>query len=274
MNNKDIRRIAMEQSAVDMNCSVQDFMKQGSTVVISKLNSKAKKCYRKKLFCGFAYYGDGLVASVDEEIKPFIEKFVVKHSEYRSFDTPQLIVLNREFEKYQKCVCFIAEFFLPDVEKKVTINDNITVKIYEEKDIPELYKDERFHMALSYSNEGEKKDVLAAVGYIDGKIAGVAGAINDSDTMWQIGIDVLPEYRRKGVASTLTKIITDEIIDHLESCRPKELGQHSERAFVCVNETNASEFKAVLQKRRDQVTDAQKKRVDRLIKKIEEGKFS
>lgn len=212
MNNKDIRRIAMEQSAIDMNCSVQDFMKQGRTVVISKLNSKAKKCYRKKLFCGFAYYGDGLVASVDEEIKPFIEKFVVKHSGYRSFDTPQLIVLNKEFEKYQKCVCFIAEFFLPDVEKKVAINDNITVKIYEEKDIPELYKDERFHMALSYSNEGEKKDVLAAVGYIDGKIAGVAGASNDSDTMWQIGIDVLPQYRRNGVATTLTKIITDETV--------------------------------------------------------------
>lgn len=70
------------------------------------------------------------------------------------------------------------------------------------------------------------------------------------------------------------KVMFNKLINHLESCRPKELGQHSERAFVCVNETNASEFAAVLQKRRDQVTDAQKKRVDRLIKKIEEGKFS
>jgi predicted GNAT family acetyltransferase len=38
------------------------------------------------------------------------------------------------------------------------------------------------------------------------------GASNDSDTMWQIGIDVLPEYRKMGVATTLTKILTDEIV--------------------------------------------------------------
>lgn len=67
---------------------------------------------------------------------------------------------------------------------------------------------------MGYNCESDKKDVLAVVGYIDGKIAGVAGASNDCDTMWQIGIDVLPEYRRLGVASTLTKILTDEIIKH------------------------------------------------------------
>ncbi len=54
---------------------------------------------------------------------------------------------------------------------------------------------------------------MAAVGYIDGKIVGVAGASNDSETMCNVGIDVLPEYRRLGVATTLTKILTDEIID-------------------------------------------------------------
>lgn len=212
MNNKDIWKIAMEQSAIDLNCSVDDFMNKGNTVVLSKLNEGRKKCYKKSMFCGFAYYGDGLVASVDEKIKDFIEKFISRHSEYRCFDTPQLIVLNKEFEKHGKSVCFIAEFFLPDLEKQVEINDKLQVKIFLEDEIPSLYKDDRFHMALGYDCEGDKKDVLAAVGYIDGKIAGVAGASNDCDTMWQIGIDVLPEYRRLGVASTLTKILTEEII--------------------------------------------------------------
>lgn len=202
----------MEQSAIDMNCTVDKFQKLGSTVVISKLNKGAKKCYKNKLFCGFAYYGDGLVASVDEKIKPFIDEFIKKHSAFRCFDTPQLIVLNKELEKYDKCICFIAEFFLPDLENEVQINQDIIIKIMKEDDIPTLYKDDRFHMALGYSNEGNKKDVLAVVGYIDGKIAGVAGTSNDCDTMWQIGIDVLPEYRRRGVAMTLTKILTDEVV--------------------------------------------------------------
>jgi ribosomal protein S18 acetylase RimI-like enzyme len=213
MNNQDILRIAMEQSVIDFNCSIDDFIDIGNTVVISKLNEGAKKCFKKPQFCSFAYYGGGLVASVDKRIKEFISEFINRHPDYSSFDTPQLIFLNKELEKYGKCVCHIAEFFLPDIEKHVEINNNVDIKIITEDEIPLLYKDDRFHMALGYNNDTSKKDVLAVVGYIDGKIVGVAGASNDCETMCNVGIDVLPEYRRLGVATTLTKILTDEIIN-------------------------------------------------------------
>ena len=46
----------------------------------------------------------------------------------------------------------------------------------------------------------------------DGKLVGLAGASADCDTMWQIGIDVLPEYRRQGIASALTSRLAIEIL--------------------------------------------------------------
>ena len=58
------------------------------------------------------------------------------------------------------------------------------------------------------------------------------------------------------------------IIHHLEKCRLKEVGQHAERAFVCINSNNAKVFKETLLKRRDELTDAQKKRVDKLLKQL------
>lgn len=70
------------------------------------------------------------------------------------------------------------------------------------------------------------------------------------------------------------KIMFNKIIEHLESCRPKEVGQHAERAFICVNEGNSKEFADVLLKRREYLTEAQKKRVDKLMKNIKEGKFN
>lgn len=212
MLTKDIWKTALEQSAIDFNCSIDAFLNKGNTVVLSRLNEGRKKCYDKPLFCGMAYYGRGLVVSADERIREFMEKFTNRHPEFRCFDTPQLIALNREFEKYGKCVCHIAEFFLPDLEKHVTLNANIEIKILSEDEIPELYKDDRFHMALGYDCKAYKKDILAVVGYIDNKIAGVAGASNDCETMWQIGIDVIPEYRQLGIASTLTMTLTDVII--------------------------------------------------------------
>lgn len=69
------------------------------------------------------------------------------------------------------------------------------------------------------------------------------------------------------------KIMVEKIIKHLETCRSKEIGQHAERAFICVNEENSKEFIDVLSKRRECLTDAQKKRVDKIIKKIKNGEF-
>ena len=59
------------------------------------------------------------------------------------------------------------------------------------------------------------------------------------------------------------------IIEHLEKCRPKEVAQHAERAFVCVNKNNAQKFKETLLKRLGSLTESQKKRVEKLLKKLQ-----
>jgi hypothetical protein len=59
------------------------------------------------------------------------------------------------------------------------------------------------------------------------------------------------------------------IIKHLEKCRPKEVGQHAERAFVCINKNNSQKYKEILLIRRESLNDAQKKRVDKLLNKLQ-----
>ena len=59
------------------------------------------------------------------------------------------------------------------------------------------------------------------------------------------------------------------IIKHLGKCRPKEVGQHAERAFVCINKNNSQKYKEVLLSRLGALTDAQKKRVDKLLNMVE-----
>lgn len=70
------------------------------------------------------------------------------------------------------------------------------------------------------------------------------------------------------------KVVYKKIIEHLETCRPKEVGQHAERAFICVNKENSKEFVTVLLKRKEFLTDTQKKRIDKLIQKIKKGNYN
>ena len=53
---------------------------------------------------------------------------------------------------------------------------------------------------------------MAVAGYLNGEIIGVAGASRDYDKMWCMGYDVVFEYRNKGVATILGKVITNLIL--------------------------------------------------------------
>ena len=55
--------------------------------------------------------------------------------------------------------------------------------------------------------------MLGVGAYDGGKLIGLAACSADCSEMWQIGIDVLPEYRRKGIAAALTNRLARAIFE-------------------------------------------------------------
>ena len=53
--------------------------------------------------------------------------------------------------------------------------------------------------------------MLCVGAYDCGRLVALAGASADCDTMWQIGVDVLPEYRGRGLAKTVTSRLAQEV---------------------------------------------------------------
>ncbi|XMB86771.1 GNAT family N-acetyltransferase [Mycoplasmatota bacterium WC44] len=216
MDNDRIIKIAIEQSAKDYGLDYNDFITNTYSIHNAKPVSKYARNYLvNEPYCNFVYYGKSLVAVVNNEIKEFIESFIKSNENevYRVFDAPQITILNNELEKYNKCIAHLAQFYIPDVTYKPILNKNIETKLYVGNEINELYVDKRFKMALNYTTTEKRHDEIALVAIIDDKIVGVAGASNDCKTMWQIGIDVLEEYRNQGIASTLTYLLSREILN-------------------------------------------------------------
>lgn len=56
------------------------------------------------------------------------------------------------------------------------------------------------------------------------------------------------------------------LLDHLATCRPKEVTQHAEKTLSAVNTDNKNEFIAVLEKRMEDLTDSQLARVKKTIR--------
>lgn len=209
MNNQEILKIAMAQSAADLGAQAEDFEKSENVMVISGENENARRYLKLPFSCQLVSYGNNVVASVSPEFYEIAEMYINSYPTEHLFETPNLHVLNDALlEKGQK-ICFMAEYFLPDVDILRPTECPFELRILTQADFAELYLPQ-WSNALCESRK--HLDVLGVGAYDGGRLIGLAGCSADCDTMWQIGVDVLPEYRRQGVASALTSRLATEIL--------------------------------------------------------------
>lgn len=209
MTNQDIWRIAMEQSAVDINCRVEDFSKDQPVFVRSCVGPGARKYYKEPIACNLVSYGNNIVASVADAYRELVEEYIRKFEFYHCFETPNLHWLDKRLSEYGQRICFMAEYFLPDLSKLGDTVCGYECRVLSQSDFQELYKPE---WGNALCDKRRELDVLGVGAYDRGRLIGLAGCSEDCDTMWQIGVDVLPDYRRQGIAAALTGRLAKEIL--------------------------------------------------------------
>lgn len=209
MDNAFILETAMRQSATDSGCDAADFTGSQSKVVLSRVNSAARRYLELPFLCDFTSYGDNIVASVSapyaEIARAYIEKYPIEHC----FETPNLHVLIEALQPLGANVCFMAEYFLPDVSAPQPPACPYETRLLEPVDFADCYTP-AFKNALCAARR--QLDCLAVGAYDGARLIGLAGCSADCDTMWQIGVDVLPAYRRQGVASALTAALAAQVM--------------------------------------------------------------
>ena len=209
MTNQKIWDIALKQSAYDCNCCPEDFLQKENKVVISGADDRARVYLPKPLECDLVSYGSNIVASVKAELVGEISNYINRYPVEHCFETPNIYALNDCLAPYGLKVCFMSEYFLPDMERLKALPCLWPLKLLYPQDFKDLYNGQ-WNNALCL--ERMERDVLAMGAYKDGRLIGLAGASADCSEMYQIGIDVLPEFRHKGVASALISRLAVEIV--------------------------------------------------------------
>jgi hypothetical protein len=83
------------------------------------------------------------------------------------------------------------------------------------------------------------------------------------------GISILASVASKEPA--LRKRIVSFLFNHLKTCRPKDVPQHSERVIVAINGENKAELGRILNSRLKELSPSQLKRVQKVLR-VAEGK--
>ncbi len=210
MITKEILHIAMEQSAEDINCKTEDFMKNQNVIVPFRLGEKARKYLKEPIIANFVSYGNNVVVSVTEDVREMVTEYVDKYAFYHLFETPNMHWLSNRLAGNGYNICFMAEYFLPDLNNLRPLSCDYELRVLEQRDFNQLYLPE---WSNALCENRKQLDILGVGAYENEKLIGLAGCSADCEKMWQIGVDVLPEYRKNGIASALTSRLAHEILE-------------------------------------------------------------
>ena len=209
MTEQEILKIAMQQSAIDLCAEASDFEKKENVVVQSKVSEGARRYLKLPFSCQLVSYGNNVVASVSEEFAEIVGKYVNAYPVEHLFETPTLHVLDELLAAKGQKICFMAEYFLPDPDALRPLDCPYDMRVLSQADFAALYLPE---WSNALCEKRKQLDVLCVGAYDGDRLVGLAGCSADCEDMWQIGIDVLPAYRRQGIASALTSRLAIEIL--------------------------------------------------------------
>ena len=215
MDNNTIMKIALQQSAYDCCCAPEDFLSTRSNVHVSAASDRARRYLELPHICNLVSDGTNIVVTGREDLLPEIARLIDRVSAIENcFETPGIYPLNRILERVGAQICFMADYFLPDIDAVFRYdqgcNGDLEIRMMEADEFSALYLPEWKNALCA---DRKHLDRLGAGAFHNGKLVGLAGCSADCDTMWQIGVDVLPEYRRQGIASALTNRLARETFE-------------------------------------------------------------
>lgn len=205
----EIWDIAMAQSAEDIGCQPLDFTRHTPVIVDGVVGKAARVYYQEPVSCNFVSYGRNVVVSVKPELREIVEAYVGKFQYYHLFETPNALWLSERLAPLGHKLCFMAYYFLPDLEKLTPLCCPYELRLLEKGEFEDLYLPQWGNAILK---ERRELDMLCMGAYDRGTLVGLAGCSADCEQMWQIGVDVLPPYRGNGTASALTSRLALEIL--------------------------------------------------------------
>lgn len=199
MTNREMMKIVYNQLAIDYNCNPDDFCKDSVIFTVAEKQSGRRELPFIIPRLEVITMGRSTIINVSEEIMPYVKRKLKGKSRYD--------ILN------SKLVYGVNPYYLPDVENIREIeNDTFHFELID-SNIQSLYCHKNLHNALQYNKQSKRPEILAAVAYDENELAGIACASADSKSMWQIGVDVLPEYRGNGIAVKLVNMLTVETLN-------------------------------------------------------------
>lgn len=104
--------------------------------------------------------------------------------------------------------------YVPDIKKveRLSLLDGYSYELLQGNDINKLRGIIGFDNSLFFDCNGNTSTTIVFLAKKGNEIIGLAGAERETDKLWEVGVDVKPEYRKSGLGTKLVSNLTVDII--------------------------------------------------------------
>ena len=170
-------------------CNIIDLDKKGLNIIKNKEKNKLK----------MLLFYDLILVSSSTNIYDYVCEKLKDKNTYEIFEFPLV---------YGQSI-----YYIPNLNKISKQEETLKYKFkLFDGNTDKIELSSGFENAITFEN-GKCISNIAYCAYKDNKIIGVAGADKINEDIWEVGIEVLPEYRKDGLATILTKNLTLKILE-------------------------------------------------------------
>lgn len=217
MTEREIREIFINQMCADFNCTREQFCSRENVFTERADNPGRRKFFTVDSPVKVLCTGGKIVLSArpdfyDECREAFKNVNGAWFSNFRHMSKMNEILQKKGYRVFE-----FHHYYLPlgteavSKEQMKTFSDGLKFEHFDRESVERFRGDERFMRALSFLEDAP--DVCAITASDREGILGMSGASADSDTMWQIGIDVCANVRGRNLGALLTIMLKNEILE-------------------------------------------------------------
>lgn len=201
--------------AADFACEESDFDEEGITYHLAKELEGARRVPLPEKFLAVVTMGRGVVVSCSAERLRWARTNLKSFDPEALFDASSIARMEKYVARDHQTMFGPEPRYIctQDIFHPYPLGGEIEVGLIQEVSIKQLYGNNLFPNALGRQHDPQRPRLLACSAKHDGVIVGIAAASADSNLMWQVGIDVLPDYRNRGIGRGLVSRLTEALFD-------------------------------------------------------------
>lgn len=193
MDKKYIEETIKTYLSNELNCSPEDLDKEGTVFIENNKN--------KFPFLKICAIGRTVLVSASGALLPQIKKLLENKSRDEIFENPFI---------YGQSIYYIPDF---KMWNRTEMDNAFQYEQLEGAELQKLKGISGFENSLAFDKDGNTPTCIVLYAMKDQEIIALAGASKENEKMWELGIDVKPEYRRNGLGAVLISNLAHAILE-------------------------------------------------------------